>query len=248
MAVALCLMVLIGSICRAPPFNLIADLRAEMRGAPSPTAPPFAGASTGLAVFRLARSSEESEPDLGKRTSVSAKTRKHMMNKAWIAVPSCAPGGIDAEVADQFGQCDLFTLVEVDDGKVTRGRCPAPASPISTEDCVVPVLNLLSTRGVAILIAGGMGRRPLMGFNQVGIDVYQKGAAASVGQAIDAFVSGSFDEVLAGLQLRQPRRRRVPRLALNKLSSNCAESPHSSAHAAPLGPSPREGFSPLKEP
>ncbi|MGO9390235.1 DUF4405 domain-containing protein [Rhodoblastus sp.] len=46
-AVALCLMVLIGSICRAPPFNLIADLRAEMRGAPSPTAPPFAGARQG---------------------------------------------------------------------------------------------------------------------------------------------------------------------------------------------------------
>ncbi len=111
------------------------------------------------------------------------------MNKAWIAVPSCTPGGIDAEIADHFGQCDLFTLVEVDDGKVIRVDA-LPGVSHQHGGCMVPV-NLLSTRGVAILIAGGMGRRPLMGFNQVGIDVYQKGAAASVGQAIDAFMSGS---------------------------------------------------------
>ena len=35
---------------------------------------------------------------------------------------------------------------------------------------MVPV-DLLAKRGVKILIAGGMGMRPLMGFNQVGIDV-----------------------------------------------------------------------------
>jgi predicted Fe-Mo cluster-binding NifX family protein len=52
-------------------------------------------------------------------------------------------------------------------------------------------VNLLATRGVAILIAGGMGKRPLAGFAQTGIDVYQEVAAAGVGQAIDAFLSGS---------------------------------------------------------
>ena len=42
---------------------------------------------------------------------------------------------------------------------------------------MVPV-DLLAHRGVKILIAGGMGMRPLMGFSQVGIDVYRNGGAA----------------------------------------------------------------------
>ena len=111
------------------------------------------------------------------------------MNKTLIAVPSCAPGGIDAQIGDHFGQCDLFTLVEIDDGKVTKVDA-LPGVSHQHGGCMVPV-DLLSNRGVTILIAGGMGMRPLMGFNQVGIDVYQKGGAARVGQAIDAFLSGS---------------------------------------------------------
>ncbi len=46
-AVALCLTVLIGSVWRAPPFSYLADLRDEMRGAPSPATPHFAGTRQG---------------------------------------------------------------------------------------------------------------------------------------------------------------------------------------------------------
>ena len=55
---------------------------------------------------------------------------------------------------------------------------------------MVPV-DLLANRGIRILIAGGMGMRPLLGFNQVGIDVYKNGGASKVGQAVQAFLSGS---------------------------------------------------------
>ena len=111
------------------------------------------------------------------------------MNKAWIAVPSCAPGGIDAEIADHFGHCDLFTLVETDNGQVTKVDALSGV-PHEHGGCMVPV-NLLARHGIKILIAGGMGKRPLLGFSQVGIDVYQNGGAAKVGDAIDAFMSGS---------------------------------------------------------
>ena len=42
-----------------------------------------------------------------------------------------------------------------------------------------------------MLLAGGMGMRPLMGFNQVGIQVFHGGDAASVQDAVDAFLAGS---------------------------------------------------------
>ena len=52
-------------------------------------------------------------------------------------------------------------------------------------------VDLLANRGVKILIAGGMGMRPLAGFNQVGIEVYKKGGASRVGQAIQSFLDGT---------------------------------------------------------
>ena len=47
MAVALCLMVLIGSVWQAPPFSYVTHLRSEMRGAPGHGAPSFAGERQG---------------------------------------------------------------------------------------------------------------------------------------------------------------------------------------------------------
>jgi len=51
-------------------------------------------------------------------------------------------------------------------------------------------VNHLSQNGVQALIAGGMGMRPLMGFKQVGIDVYYGAEAPSVGAAVQAFLQG----------------------------------------------------------
>jgi predicted Fe-Mo cluster-binding NifX family protein len=111
------------------------------------------------------------------------------MTKTLVAVPSCAPGGIDAQISEHFGHCDLFTLVEIDNGEVTKVDA-LPGVAHQHGGCMVPV-DLLADRGVKILIAGGMGMRPLMGFSRVGIDVYKNGGAAKVGQAIQAFLDGS---------------------------------------------------------
>ena len=37
-----------------------------------------------------------------------------------LAIPSKNPGGLDAEIDAHFGHCDLYTLVELDDGKITK--------------------------------------------------------------------------------------------------------------------------------
>ena len=81
------------------------------------------------------------------------------MSTTLVAVPSCAPGGIDAPVSEHFGHCDLFTLVEIDDGEVVKVDS-LPGVAHQHGGCMVPV-ELLANRGVKILIAGGMGMRPL---------------------------------------------------------------------------------------
>jgi len=54
---------------------------------------------------------------------------------------------------------------------------------------MAPVTQLQRNR-VEALIAGGMGMRPLAGFQQVGITVYFKEEAATVREAVQLVVDG----------------------------------------------------------
>jgi predicted Fe-Mo cluster-binding NifX family protein len=111
------------------------------------------------------------------------------MEKARIAVPSTNPGGLEAEVGAHFGHCDLYTIIDVENGVVTAVSTLANV-PHQQGGCMAPV-NHLASNGVNQLIAGGMGMRPLMGFNQVGIDVFYGAGAPSVGTAVDALLKGA---------------------------------------------------------
>lgn len=110
------------------------------------------------------------------------------MYHARVAIPSTMPGGLDSAIGQHFGHCDLYTLVEVEHGEVTRVGV-LPNVPHQQGGCMAPV-NHLACNGVNLLIAGGMGMRPLMGFNQVGIQVYFGGTAASVGEAVNDLLAG----------------------------------------------------------
>ncbi|BEQ14113.1 NifB/NifX family molybdenum-iron cluster-binding protein [Desulfoferula mesophila] len=106
-----------------------------------------------------------------------------------VALPSNAPGGMDAGLGAHFGHCDLYTLVEVEDGQIKSSKV-VPNVPHQQGGCMAPV-QYLAGQGVKMLIAGGMGMRPLMGFNQVGIDVYFGGNATTVNEAVQALLQGS---------------------------------------------------------
>jgi predicted Fe-Mo cluster-binding NifX family protein len=107
---------------------------------------------------------------------------------ALIGIPSTNPGGLDALFGEHFGHCDLYTVVDVEDGEIKEVRT-LPNVPHEQGGCMAPVQHL-AQNGVKILIAGGMGMRPLMGFNQVGIDVYYSGGASTIGQAIQGYLDG----------------------------------------------------------
>jgi predicted Fe-Mo cluster-binding NifX family protein len=111
------------------------------------------------------------------------------MSKRLVAIPSEMPGGLEAPVGQHFGHCDLYTLVEIEDGAVLSVNT-LPNVPHEQGGCMAPVNHLAGT-GVNALIAGGMGFRPLMGFKQVGIEVFFGGGAPTVGHAVQAFLAGA---------------------------------------------------------
>jgi predicted Fe-Mo cluster-binding NifX family protein len=113
------------------------------------------------------------------------------MIQARIAIPSTLPGGLEAAVGEHFGHCDLYTVVDVTEGKVAQVGI-LPNVPHEQGGCLGPV-NHLARHGVTVLIAGGMGMRPLMGFNEVGIEVFRGTKATNVEAAVKSFLEGGLE-------------------------------------------------------
>lgn len=105
-----------------------------------------------------------------------------------IAIPSETPGGMEAAVSPHFGHCDVFTLIDLAAGEV-KGVRVLPNTGHAQGGCMDAVL-FLKNAGAEALVAGGMGMRPLLGFQQVGIEVYFGGDAATVDDAVRLIIAG----------------------------------------------------------
>ncbi|MGV1099855.1 NifB/NifX family molybdenum-iron cluster-binding protein [Thiovibrio sp. JS02] len=92
------------------------------------------------------------------------------MRKKRIAIPSNNPGGLACERSEHFGHCDLFTLVDIENGRITGVNTVANVEH-GAGGCMAPV-GMLREHGVDAIVVAGMGARPLRGFADVGIDVY----------------------------------------------------------------------------
>ncbi|MBW1855630.1 MAG: NifB/NifX family molybdenum-iron cluster-binding protein [Deltaproteobacteria bacterium] len=109
------------------------------------------------------------------------------MKNGRIAVPSNELGGLDGIRAGHFGHCDVFTIIDVKEGKIEN------VSTIQNQGhvqggCMAPV-NLLAQNNVNALIVGGIGMRPLQGFNQVGIDVYYETERQEIKPLVEDLIS-----------------------------------------------------------
>ena len=123
------------------------------------------------------------------------------MENGRIAIPSIGNGGLDGQRSGHFGHCDVFTFIDVEGGEIKE------ITTIQNQEhvqggCMVPV-NLLASHNVNALIVGGIGMRPLMGFRQVGIDVYHDGERIDIKPVVEDLLSGklpmiSDDQVCGG--------------------------------------------------
>ncbi|MFZ0450880.1 MAG: NifB/NifX family molybdenum-iron cluster-binding protein [Desulfatiglandaceae bacterium] len=110
------------------------------------------------------------------------------MEKGRIAVPSTGDGGMDGQRSGHFGHCDVFTLIDVAEGKIQSVSTIANQEHVQG-GCMVPV-NLLAQHKVNALVVGGIGMRPLMGFRQAGIDVYHDAERAEIRPVVEDLVAG----------------------------------------------------------
>ena len=115
------------------------------------------------------------------------------MKNGRIAVPSNGNGGLDATRSGHFGHCDVFTFIDVEDGEI-KNVSMIPNQEHVQGGCMVPV-NLLAEHKVNALIVGGIGMRPLMGFKQVGIDVYYDGQRPEIRPVVEDLIAGRLQAI-----------------------------------------------------
>jgi predicted Fe-Mo cluster-binding NifX family protein len=115
------------------------------------------------------------------------------MENGRIAVPSNGSGGLEGMRAGHFGHCDVFTCIDVEGGEITDVTIVQNEEHVQG-GCMVPV-NLLASHKVNALVVGGIGMRPLMGFKQVGIDVYHDAERPEIRPVVEDLIAGKLPEI-----------------------------------------------------
>ncbi len=123
------------------------------------------------------------------------------MENGRIAVPSNGEGGLEGSRSGHFGHCDVFTIIDVENGKI-KDVSIVQNQEHSQGGCMVPV-NLLGSHKVDALIVGGIGMRPLMGFKNVGIKVFHDDQRSEIKPVVEDMIAGKLvaikdDQVCGG--------------------------------------------------
>nr|MDO8084935.1 NifB/NifX family molybdenum-iron cluster-binding protein [Candidatus Sigynarchaeum springense] len=93
-----------------------------------------------------------------------------------IAFPVENSAGMDSEFSMHFGHAQYFCIVDIDESsKAVLKHEIIDNIPHMEGGCMMPV-NLLKDKNTDIIVVGGIGGRPLMGFQQVGITVMHANA------------------------------------------------------------------------
>ncbi len=117
-----------------------------------------------------------------------------------VAIPSDSEDGLNSTRSGHFGKCAFYTLVDIADDKIVAVQSLENGGHV-VGGCSVPVA-LLKGWDVNKVVVAGIGGRPLMGFQQEGIEVYS-GHGGTVQETIDAYLQGqigpiSQDQVCGG--------------------------------------------------
>ena len=105
-----------------------------------------------------------------------------------IAISADTNDGLDSVVGAHFGRCPYFALVNVENTEVTEVNLVTNPFFANHEPGQVP--GFINSQGANVMLAGGMGRRAVMFFEELGIEVVT-GAAGTVRQALESYLGGN---------------------------------------------------------
>jgi predicted Fe-Mo cluster-binding NifX family protein len=85
-----------------------------------------------------------------------------------VAIPTTHPGGLDASLNAHFGRCETVTLVTIEQNEIKNTEVLTPQG----EHSCGSLPALFAQNGADTCIVGGIGGRPFMILQQLGIKTY----------------------------------------------------------------------------
>ena len=110
------------------------------------------------------------------------------MSRRKIIIPSESPGGLNAAPCEHFGQCPVFTAVTVEENAISSVDV-IPNSHVGCRNCFDPI-KYLWERGMSALLVYKLAVFPLRILDTLGISVFRINTAASVQEAVEAYLQG----------------------------------------------------------
>jgi predicted Fe-Mo cluster-binding NifX family protein len=104
-----------------------------------------------------------------------------------IAISTEENQGLESKVAQHFGRCPFYILIDMEDDEVRT--VSGIANPHFQSHAPGMVPNFISEQQVNVMISGGMGGRAIQFFQQFGIEV-ATGAAGTARDALSAYLTG----------------------------------------------------------
>ena len=109
-----------------------------------------------------------------------------------IAVSVDTRNELDSVVAAHFGRCPYFALIDLEGAEVTEVN--VVDNPFYSNHSPGQVPGFINEQGANVMLAGGMGRRAVVFFEQMGIEA-ATGAAGTVRQALESYLGGTLSGV-----------------------------------------------------
>lgn len=112
-----------------------------------------------------------------------------------IILPTETHTGVNAPLAQHFGRAPYFTVVDLEEGKVTMVMAVTNTSEhVGGTGSPHDVLTRLQPKAIVVY---GMGPRGIMAFQNAGIKVL-KAVGTTVKEVVDAYTQGKLEELTEG--------------------------------------------------
>ena len=105
-----------------------------------------------------------------------------------ICIPTIGENGLDNTIGEHFGRVPTYTIVDLDTNEVKV--IPNTSEHMGGQGYPP---EIMAREGVNAMVCRGLGRRAIMMFEELGIDVYI-GASGTVKDAIEAFKQDSLQK------------------------------------------------------
>jgi len=104
-----------------------------------------------------------------------------------IAISADNWNGLDSVISPHFGRCPHYILVDVDGHEVKAVH--VVDNPYYGQHSPWMVPDFIHSHGVDVMLTGGMGRRAIAFFEQLGVEAVS-GASGTVRRALELYLGG----------------------------------------------------------